>query len=450
MSPAGEKQWTVLAYMAGDNNLSDAALADLHEMKKLGSTPEVDVVAQLDRSGKTVSKRYHLRQGSDLGADAVGDVGETNTGDPAVLESFLRWGMKAYPAKKYLVILWNHGAGWDDEDIYRTARSEMGLGITRRGQVVPPSSRESEETISVRRVRTVGSKPLRRALFKTTIASALRPGAASRAIAFDDTSKDFLDNIEMKKVLTAVTKDLGRKIDILGMDACLMSMAEVAYQVRDSVAITVGSEEVEPSDGWPYDAILKELASQPEMTPEELAVLIVRKYVASYASDSDVTQAACDLNKCGSLAGAMDQLAKALIPGFSDPTVRSAIFEARERVQDYDVQDYVDLYNFCDLLARKISDGPVRTACHKVMETILKPGFVLDSGFKGTRMQHSYGVSVYFPRKEISPLYATLDLTREIAWQRFLKKYSDEKRQPDRGAETRDPDIRSSRTGPPA
>ena len=93
----------------------------------------------------------------------------------------------------------------------------------------------------MRRVRTVADKPLRRALFKTTIATAIRAGSQQRAIAFDDTSKDFLDNIETKKVLAAVTKDLGRPIDILGMDACLMSMAEVAYQIRDSVLVTVFS-----------------------------------------------------------------------------------------------------------------------------------------------------------------------------------------------------------------
>jgi hypothetical protein len=35
---------------------------------------------------------------------------------------------------------------------------------------------------------------------------------------------DFLDNIEMKRLFLSVKKKLGRKIDILGMDACLISM----------------------------------------------------------------------------------------------------------------------------------------------------------------------------------------------------------------------------------
>jgi hypothetical protein len=438
MNQSTEKQWTFMVYLAGDNNLDGAAVTDLEEMKKVGSTPEVDVVAQVDRSGGGhATNRYHLKKGGTLHADAVEGLGETNTGDPDVLESFIRWAMKNYPAKRYLLTLWNHGSGWDDEDIYRAARRDMGLGIRRRGQILAPSSNGPERTVSVRRVRTVGTKPLRRALFSTTIAAAIAPGAHPRAIAFDDTSKDFLDNIEMKKVLQVITKDLGRKIDILGMDACLMSMAEVGYQIRDSVDVTVGSEEVEPGDGWPYDMILKELTARPEMTPKELASLIVEKYLASYGADSDVTQSACDLSKCDELAGAMDRLAKALIPGFSNANVRGAIFESRDQVQNYDVEDYVDLYNFCDLLAGKVSDPAVQAACQGVLDAIRKPGFVLDSGYNGAKMQHSYGVSVYFPRKEISTLYATLDLTKDIAWERFLKKYSDAKRQPDRAATTR-------------
>jgi Clostripain family len=444
-----DKQWTVMVYLAGDNSLDAASLEDLKEMKKVGSTPEVDVVVELDRLGHGYgTKRYHLRKGTTLAEDAVEDLGETNTGDPAILESFLRWGMKKYPAEKNLVVLWNHGAGWSDEDIYRTARSQMGLGIRRRGEVVAPGANGGD--ISVRRVRMVAGKPLRRALFSTTIATAISPGARPRAIAFDDTSKDFLDNIETKNVLSAVTKELGRPIDILGMDACLMSMAEVAYQVRDSVLVTVGSEEVEPGDGWPYDRILRELAARPGMTPQELGVVIVKKYLASYDADANVTQAACDLSKCGRLASSMDRLAKALLPGFSDPVIRAAIFEARDQVQSYDVEDYIDLYNFCDLLQHKVSEGAARTAARGVMETVSEHGFVLDSGYKGATMQHSYGVSVYFPRKEISPLYAALDLTKEIAWEGFLKKYSDEKRQPARRAAMRQPVGRGPRADAPA
>ena len=47
---------------------------------------------------------------------------ETNTGDPKVLADFLQWGLTEYPAKRTMVVLWNHGSGWDDTDIYAEAR----------------------------------------------------------------------------------------------------------------------------------------------------------------------------------------------------------------------------------------------------------------------------------------------------------------------------------------
>ncbi len=76
-----------------------------------------------------------------------------------------------------------------------------------------------------------------------------------------------------------------------------MSMLEVGYQVRGSVGITVGSEELEPGDGWPYDTVLSTLVKKPTMTAQELASTIVKKYIVSYGSGYDVTQSACDLGK---------------------------------------------------------------------------------------------------------------------------------------------------------
>jgi hypothetical protein len=95
----GMRKWTVMVYLAGDNNLDSAGVVDLKEMKKVGSTGEVAVVAQFDRIGnKGTTKRYFIRKGGTLDADAVADLGETNTGDPKVLRDFILWAARAYPA----------------------------------------------------------------------------------------------------------------------------------------------------------------------------------------------------------------------------------------------------------------------------------------------------------------------------------------------------------------
>ena len=138
---------------------------------------------------------------------------------------------------------------------------------------------------------------MRRAVFAPTV----HAGVTSRAIAFDDDAKDFLDNIEMKSVLSKAAKFLGGKIAVVGMDACLMSMVEVAYQIRGTATVMVGSEEVEPGEGWPYDTILATLAAKPTTTPAELGTTIVARYLASYGANSGVTQAALDLARTDGL-----------------------------------------------------------------------------------------------------------------------------------------------------
>lgn len=104
-SSSSRKAWTILVWIAGDNNLSDFGSVDLAELKQVGSGPKVNLVAQYDRSGTTGTRRYYLRKGTTLAADAVADLGETNTGDPSVAIDFFTWGIKAHPSKHVMCVL---------------------------------------------------------------------------------------------------------------------------------------------------------------------------------------------------------------------------------------------------------------------------------------------------------------------------------------------------------
>ncbi len=428
MPKVTEKEWTVMVYLAGDNNLDSAGVVDLKEMKKVGSTEQINVIAQFDREGKDIAtNRYYIRKGGTLAKDVVGNLGETNMGNPRVLEDFIKWGIKNYPAEHYLVVVWNHGNGWNDENVYRVARNMMKLNIKRRGEVVLPAKGAQKDSVSIRRIRAIGGKKFRHALFHTSIMKAI----TTRGIAYDDDAQDFLDNIEMKRLLASTKKILKRKIDILGMDACMMSMAEVVYQLRDSVSLTVGSEEVEPGDGWPYNRILAKLAKKPAMTPNELATTIVNEYVASYPANAGVTQSACDLSKAGLLASAVDQLADVLNSHLSDAAVRATVIECRLQTQAYDTPDYIDLYDFCGLLESKTGFDDIRAACSAVKNMIQRDGVVIRSGYKGKNVKHSNGLSIYFPQKSLSSLYATLDFTKKTSWGKFLERCISYTRRPD-------------------
>jgi hypothetical protein len=394
-----KKPWTVMVYMAGDNTLDPEGVQDLKEMKKVGSSDALNIVAQFDRAAGHTARRYHLRKGGIVMADAAASLGAVNTGDPKFLTDFIKWGVKSYPADHYLLVLWNHGQGWDDTDVYADERYR-----------------------SLRRLATGRS---RHALFHTPVRSMLKKAGSNytaRAILLDDNAKDFLDNKEMKKVLADTAKLLGRKLDILGMDACLMSMAEVGYQICDSTDYTVGSEQTEPGEGWPYHTILGALAKNPAMTPQALSKLIVDKYLVSYGDSDQVTCSACDLSKANGLATAVAGLAAALKASLSDAASQQCIQLVRNRVQSYEVEDNIDLVDFCSLLAKAGANKTIKTACRNVIKAV-ESGYCLKQGYKGGDMRNSNGVAIYFPLQSVSPLYPGLKFSKKTRWDAFLKAY---------------------------
>ncbi len=215
------KKWTVMVWMAGDNNLEDFGGLDLKEMKQVGSNDDLNIVVQFDRMSDQNTRRYYVQQGTSAEADVVQELGPTNTGDPAVATGFFTWAIQTYPAEHYLAVLWNHGSGIDETDIYKT--------VSARGLQVRRKVRKSSTEIPRSHVRSVVSRRYRQSLFSTTIDNAL----SFRAIALDDTARDFLDNIELKRVFTSLKRKTRRKIDVIGFDACLMNMVEIAYQLKD-------------------------------------------------------------------------------------------------------------------------------------------------------------------------------------------------------------------------
>ncbi len=398
-----KKKWTFMVYLAGDNNLDANGAKDLDEMKTVGSNDAINLIAQFDRFGALEeTKRFYLRKGTALSKDAVEKLGETNSGCPEALVDFVSWGVKNYPAERYALILWNHGGGWDDTDVYANDR--------------------------MRAVHRPAQGRIRNTFFRTTYEMAIQQAAADsefRAILYDDDARDFLDNLEMKKALAQAKKIAGRKMDILGLDACLMSMAEVACQMRSSARYAVGSEQTEPVDGWPYHTLLAELAKKPGMTPKAFASLIVDCYIASYPPWEPVTQSALNLAKSTSVMNAIKNLAMCLSRALENDAEQFAIQQARLQTQSYEVRDNIDLVDFCTLLAEKPATGKtLQAACRKVIEAVCgKSGLVVKSGARGASVKNSYGAAIYFPTYELSPLYAKLDFAQKTGWGTFLDRY---------------------------
>jgi len=269
----GKKSWTFMVYLDGDNNLEGAGIDDFLEMASVGSNVQINIVIQFDRidgyntsyGDWTTTKRFYITSGMTPTADnALEDLGELNHGDPQTLIDFIDWAKADYPAEKYALILWNHGGGWRE-------------------------SKEKELQAKLERKK--------------------RP--YYRAVCWDDTDEG--DTLYMDEVQGAL--DVTGSNHLIGFDACLMGMVEVAYEIKDYGEVMVGSEESEPGDGWPYDTILQDLVNNPSWSSSELGLAVVDRYYESYGEDE--TQSVIDLTAMDSLAGTISSFAQSLMDNWN-------------------------------------------------------------------------------------------------------------------------------------
>jgi pimeloyl-ACP methyl ester carboxylesterase len=383
-------EWTVLVYMAGDDRnpegIEYAVSQDLAEIKQVGSTDSVHFLAQTDDATGTASYRYRLRKGTDLASDRIERFnGDLNTGSTKTLVDFVQWAYRLFPAKRTALVLWGHGSGHDDQNVYRAVRGSVSPRMAAR--------------LAQRRL----------GFFSGTRRSILEQGP-TRGYGYDDTAGDFLDNAELRKVLLQVKEILGRKLDLLGFDACLMAMIEVAYQVEDVADLLVASERTEPGDGWWYSRAFRDLPRHPEMTPRKLAKDIVGAYRAAYRDD--MTLSAIDLGKIPALARGIRDWSMAADPADFHRLRRSAL-DCSPRPGD----GYCDLGSFLDAASDLKGKGSSKA---RLARGGLKQAIIASCG-------RASGLTIYAPGNfrpkqagSTDALYLGLNFVRETQWGAFL------------------------------
>lgn len=401
-------KWTFMVYMAGDNNLSSAGDTDLLEMRQVGSTPDVNVLLEFDNAGNLGTQRFRVLS---TGNDLVQSLGETDAGDPNVLLDFVKWAKQDYPAERYALILWNHGGGWEPSQIDTIAQEVRAPGYF---------SREATER---------AGSPLRRAFFRSTVEAIMsQPTSQERAICSDDGSGHSLDTVELGKVLDKAIGVLGQKLDLLGMDACLMSNLEVAYQAEPYAKYVVASEESEPNQGWPYERVLACLTGNPDISTADLATEIVHAYIQSYLDRNytgDITQAAMDLSQIGVLSAAIDQFADALLARM--PGAVNTMWKAQRKSKRFWHNTLADVGSFVDETRLATRNRSIRDAANAVTAA-LQPGagnFVLAEAHNGRGVGACTGVTIYLPSQLVglSRFYGDLEYATRHRWLPLLTGY---------------------------
>ncbi len=118
------KDWTILIYANGNNDLEPEMYNTKLNLEKIGSSEEINILIEMGREAQEVIhlvrskdtflykdkwigvRRYYIKKGE---SELLEDIGETNMSNPVNLYHFIKWGMENYPAKQYILVLGGHG-----------------------------------------------------------------------------------------------------------------------------------------------------------------------------------------------------------------------------------------------------------------------------------------------------------------------------------------------------
>ncbi len=398
-------KWTIMIYLAGDNDLSATGNSDLDEMRMVGSSDDLNFVVLYDSFGNAGVQRCRIEK--DGRGEKIETLKELDTGNPSNLVEFAKWAKSQYPAEQYALILWSHGNGWQPADIdeIATAVSSPGYGLAERS--------------------TIGK---RQAFFRSTLQKMLTmPLPEERAICFDDGSNHSLDTQELGQAIRQIKEYLDQPLDVLGMDACLMSNFEVAFEVRHYAKFMVASEAITFGSSWPYGIIFKQLSAKPKMAADALAELIVRAFAETAPHKFPIaTLSAFDLSQADSLANKLDGLAEGLIKAL--PGIKGKLWKAQCNTASFAQETLLDVNRLCQELIKLKFSADIRIAAEAVTAT-LQPGagrFILAAVLSGETVRGCGGVSIYLPTSVgVSPYYAELAFARseQHRWWAMLKTY---------------------------
>lgn len=360
------KEWTFLVFVNADNDLDEYGWSDLVEAKASGSNDQVNLIFQIDRSDGRPCRRFYMDKGF---AQLLENMGEVDMGDYQELINFFNWGVQNYPAKKYALIIWNHGDGW----------------------------------VKNRELSMLG-------------------------ISYDDQSGNHITTTQLELALTEISQGLGRKLDLLAFDACLMQMLEVAWPLRKTVDVMVGSEEVVPYDGFDYHGSFLPILQNPGISAEQVAEIMIRKFNESYEGGSQGEEATTiswlKLDKVSALLDSLNGYVELAINQEKD-----LIDEVLKEVQHFDMRSNRDLRHFMSLVWHRSTNEAIKTSAKAVLMALDSVvGLSLQSSGQNSwqpDLTNANGLAIYFPStaSAFSDEYLKLRFAQDNLWDEYIRAH---------------------------
>lgn len=362
-----QAEWSLLIFINGHNNLDEYGKMNINQMEQVGSSKDINVLVQWASLEEGTVRRLRIEKdnSSAVTSPVLQDLGQIDMGDYRQLTDFINWGVQNYPAKKYFVAVWNHGNGWN-------------LMRAENGSIKPQD------------------------------------------ISYDDITGSKITTEELGVVMRDAAKVIGHKVDVYGSDACLMAMVEIATEMMDSVGHFLGSQELEPGEGWPYEEFLSRLAKKPTATPAEFSNYLVEEYYSAYTGGvyghKDVTFSALDLAELGNLNAALAVLAKELKT--QSGNALASLKATNKLAQRFYRGDYKDLGNLVTMIGGNSKITVDKSAIDNVKTALNK---VIIGNKVTSKYRKASGLSIWSPEwksdyEENSKRYLGLEFHRQSGW----------------------------------
>jgi len=444
---ASKKNWTFIVYIAADNDLRSFAARNIKQMADVGSNNNINIVVQLDiriTGNKKITRRYYIEQNKILHVNSDDATSQKmDSGDHRTLVSCCKWAIENYPADNYALILWNHGTGIIDPETGRIINPSTLFALNPENNKL-----ELDRTVEFLdfinqpcpedKHNNANEQDTNEYLPQETLLFKENPlDDPDRGICWDDSTGNYLTNQKLNAALSEVCNTLlgGKKLNIIGFDACLMAMLEVANITKNYAHIMIGSEEVELGAGWPYEKVLAPFGNG-TLSQKAFAQHIVEAYHEVYSKiTNDYTQSAIDLDNIDTLEENTSLVATLLLDCLKlqkNSSVKNAIQASRSKLlcTHFDEPSYVDLHHlYTNLLANLkhfTLTGPEQTK--QQLGQALQEGQKLIKQLvianrAGKNLSLAQGISIYFPERRIHSSYRKTMFAAKNKWINFISQY---------------------------
>ena len=373
-APSEQAKWTVMVYIAGDNNLEEAGIIDINEMEMIGSSEDVNILVEMDRSPRYHSghdnwsgaRRYYITEGQTDKIESIllSDLGTVDSGSADTFLDFFTWGTQNFPAERIALIFWNHGWSWSLQNTTNPTKGIM----------------DDEST------------------------------GSSLSVA----------NGDLSQLLEDFTTETNQSIDLLGMDACTMMSWEIATVAAPWAETLVASQDYVSWNGWNYTDTLRDLQENPSMDSLELGESIGYRFWQT----GDINISVLDLTLLPTFNESLDSFADALINSEDDYN----FYAAARQSYSYDGRDGVDhdLLGLINNLIDNVEDTTVLQARQDVLgvfETMIYSNYVQEY------LDGSNGLSIYSPPDrsyDLDASYMSASWSTNHKWDNLLSEVYDQ------------------------